>query len=75
MTFTFVTHSKLWQILVRCGITGKLLNVIRSMYGKIKSCVKLIGKCSDFFEYSLGLMQGDSISPLLCSLYVNDMEV
>ena len=45
------------------------------MYGKIKSCVKLNGKCSDFFECSLGLMQGVSLSPLLCSLYVNDMEV
>ena len=47
--FDSVTHSKLWQKLVRCGITGKLLNVIRSIYGKIKSCVKLNGKFSDFF--------------------------
>ena len=69
--FDSVTHSKLWQKLVRCGITGKLLNVIRSMYGKIKSCVKLNGKCSD----SVGLIQGESLSPLLYSLYVNDMEV
>jgi hypothetical protein len=26
------------------GMTGKLLNVIRSMYGKIKSCVQKISK-------------------------------
>ena len=56
--FDSVTHRKLWQKLVRCGITGKLLNIIRSMYGKIKSCVKLNGKCSDFFNG-----QGESLSP------------
>ena len=61
--FDSVTHSKLWQKLVRCGITGKLLNVIRSMYGKIKSCVKLNGKCSDCFECSVGLIQGESLFP------------
>jgi hypothetical protein len=48
--FDSVAHSKLWQKLDRCGITGKLSNVIRSMYGKIESCVKLNGKCSDLFE-------------------------
>jgi hypothetical protein len=61
--FDSVTHSKLWQKLVRCGITGKLLNVIRSMYGKIKSCVKLNGKCSDFFECSVGLMRFRGVGP------------
>jgi hypothetical protein len=55
-------HKKIQIQHVRCGITGKLLNIIRSMYGKIKSCVKLNGKCSDLFECSVGLMQLDSLS-------------
>jgi hypothetical protein len=73
--FDSVTHSKLWQTLVRCGITGKLLTVIRSMYDKIQSCIKLNGKCSDFFKCSNGLIHGESLSRLLYSLHVNDMEV
>ena len=73
--FDSVSHYKLWQKLVRIGITGKLFNVIKSMYSKLKYCVKLNGKCSEFFNCSYGLMQGESLSPLLFSLYVNDMEI
>ena len=45
------------------------------MHSKLKSCVKLNGIFSDFFECSVGLMQIYSLSPILYSLYVNDMEI
>ena len=73
--FDSVSHYKLWKRLVRCGVTGKILNVIKSMYSKLKSCVKVNNVCSEFFEVSVGLMQGESLSPILYSLYVNDMEI
>ena len=73
--FDSVSHIKLWLRLVRCGITGKLLNVIKSMYSKLKCCVKLDGIFSNFFQSNVGLMQGESLSPFLYSMYVNDMEV
>jgi len=34
--FDYVVRSNLWQELIRLGVRGKLLNVIRSMYDCIK---------------------------------------
>ena len=66
--FDSVSHIKLWLRLVRCGITGKLLNVIKSMYSKLKCCVKLDGIFSNFFQSNVGLMKGESLSPLFILL-------
>ena len=73
--FDSVAHVKLWLKLSRIGITGKLLNVIKSMYSKLNACVRLDSNYSDIFTYNVGLMQMESLSPLLYSLYVNDIEV
>jgi hypothetical protein len=73
--FDSVCHLTLWLRLARCGITGKLLNVIKSMYSKLKCCVKFDGHFSNFFTSNIGLMQGESLSTLLYSFYVNDMEI
>jgi hypothetical protein len=52
-----------------------LLNVIKSMYSKLKACVRLDSNYSDIFTCNVGHMQVGSVSPLLYSLYVNDIEV
>ena len=57
--FDGVCHLKLWLRLARCGITGKLLNVIKSMYSKLQCCVKFDGHFSNFFTSNIGLLQGD----------------
>ncbi|XP_071123308.1 uncharacterized protein [Mytilus edulis] len=72
--FDSVSHFKLWLRLIRCGISGNLLTVIKSMYAKIKCCIKLEGNFSNFFQSNVGLMQGESLSPFLYSLYINDIE-
>ena len=42
------------------------------MYSNMKSCVTLNQFNSDYCRISIGLMQGEVISPILFSLYVND---
>jgi hypothetical protein len=54
--FDSVSLVKLWLQLVRSGITGKLLNVIKSMYSKLKSCVRLYGNYSNMCICNVGLM-------------------
>ena len=47
--FDSVSHYILWQTLLKCGISGNLLILIKSMYSKLKTCVTLKGEFSEFF--------------------------
>ena len=45
------------------------------MYFKVKSCVRSTHSVSDFFQYAVDLRQGEVLSPLLFSLFVEDLEL
>ena len=55
-------------------MNGKVLRVIRDLYAKAKSCVKTKHGLSQFFVSNVGLRQGENLSPLLFSLFLNDLE-
>ena len=57
--FDSVFHYILWHKLLKCGISGNLLILIKSMYSKLKACVTLKGEFSEFFSCNVGLMQGN----------------
>ena len=69
-----VNRYKLLFKLARSGITGKLYDIIKSMYESIKSSVKIQCQSSQFFDCNVGLMQGEAMSPFLFSMYINDFE-
>ena len=73
--FDTVWREGLWVKLIHQGISGKIFNVIRSIYSNIKSCVFAKGEQSEYFVSNVGMRQGKNLSPLLFSLYVNDLEV
>jgi len=51
-----------------------ILNCI--LYGKeVKLCVKHMVAVSDLFESNVGLFQGEITSPILFSLFLNDIEM
>ena len=64
----------LWHKLLQSKVNGKILNVIINMYRDIKSCVSLLGEESAFFSSLSGVRQGENLSPVLFSLYLNDLE-
>ena len=72
--FDFVVHDNLWYKLLSNGISGKIFNVIRSMYSSMKTKVFSNGIISDPFLSYLGVRQGECLSPLLFSMYINDLE-
>ena len=53
-------------------VNGKIIAVIKNMYTDIKSCVSLMGENSSFFASLAGVRQGENLSPVLFSLYLND---
>ena len=55
-------------------VNGKMFRIIYNMYQKIKSCVSLNKEQSLFFTSDMGLRQGENLSPVLFSLYLNDLE-
>ena len=64
----------LWGKLLNSGVNGKVLHVIRDMYAKAKSCVKTRHGLSQFFVSNVGLRQGENLSPVLFSLFLNDLK-
>ena len=47
--FDKVSHSLLWQKLVNYSINEKFINIIKSMYSKVKSCVRSNKGLTEFF--------------------------
>ena len=73
--FDSVDRIKLWHKVSKLGMRGNILAIIKSLYCKIKTSVLLDGKISHSFINSLCVLQGEIISPILYSFYVNDCEM
>jgi len=43
------------------------------MYANIKSCVKVNNQLSDYFASLTGVRQDEKLSPILFSLFLNDL--
>ena len=70
--FDSINRPLLWHTLLSYNINGKLLNVVKNMYDKAKSCVKIDHLYSDYFPCNIGVKQGDNLSPLLFALFINE---
>ena len=57
--FDYVVRDNLWTKLIKLGIRGNIVNIIKS----VKSRVKMQNKLSDAYECLLGVRQGESLSP------------
>ena len=55
-------------------INGKCLNFIRNMYSNIKSRIITSEGESAFFPCNTRVRQGKNLSPLLFSIYLNDLQ-
>ena len=72
--FDFVNRDIVWYKLIKLGVRGKMLNIIKSMYAKVKARVKFNNELSKPFESYLGVRQGECLSTFLFSMYPNDIE-
>jgi hypothetical protein len=72
--FDSVDRNKLLLVLRKSGLYGKLLTSIESMYKVFRSCVKTNEGLTDFFDCPMGVRQGCILSPMLFSLFINELD-
>ena len=70
--FDSVQKNKLWPVLQRADLQGKLLKAIQSVYKCVKSCVRANDTLTDTFDCPVGLRQGCMMSPVLFSLFIDE---
>lgn len=71
--FDWVDRALLMYRFIKYKIDGKVYNAIKSLYSNTWSCIRLKNMYTDFFKVKSGVRQGDSLSPTLFSLYINDL--
>jgi len=58
-----ISRPALWLLLSRLGIPGKIINLMKSLYDQLVSCVRANGLQSEWFEITSGVRQGCVIAP------------
>jgi hypothetical protein len=71
--FDSVSRGKLWGVLRKNGIDGKMLQALKSMYKVVKAKVRVGGDYTDSFLCPRGLKQGEINSPIIFSLFINEL--
>ena len=71
--FDCVDRELLLYRLLLYNIDGKIYRAVKNLYSNTTSCIRLNNLYTPFFEIDSGVRQGDTLSPTLFSLYLNDL--
>ena len=72
--FPSVNHKILWNKLSQIGVSHKIINILIDLYSKANVVVKSKEGVSDECPMTIGVFQGETLSPLLFSLFLHDIE-
>ena len=70
--FDYVNHRFLLHKLLENGRDGNIYNIVKEIYRRRESCVLVNDRITDWFPVKSGVRQGDSLSPILFALFIND---
>ena len=65
----WITHNKLWKILIEMGIPDHLICLLRNLYAGQEATVRTGHRTADCFQIGKGVCQGCILSPCLFNLY------
>jgi hypothetical protein len=68
-----VCHNLLWKELLDFGLSRKFVNIILQLYRKAKAKVRTPLGESEFFELRTGVLQGESLSAKLFTIFIDDI--
>ena len=71
--FDIVNKHALFNVLEKNGITGSILECIKSIYENVFACIKNHDEFSEFFECPIGLKQGCMLSPRLFTIFISEV--
>ena len=71
--FDNVNRDLLYYKLLRLNINGKIYKAVKSLYSNTFNCIRLNNIFTNWFYSNSGVRQGDSLSPTLFSIYINDL--
>ena len=71
--FDLVWHLGLFYKLRKIGVSDLFYNVIKNMYLQTSLCVKVNNGLTPFFPSTVGVRQGDNLSPTLFRTFINDL--
>ena len=69
--FDSVNREKLWEVMRRDGVNGKLIRLLRAYYENTRARVRVYGELSDFFTIKTGVRQGCAMSPVLFNFVID----
>ena len=72
-SFDSVPRNLLWYKHRKCGIHGKLLSAVRSLYENVRCTVRVNDKYTPWLNVDCRFKQGCLLSPSLFAIYVNDL--
>jgi hypothetical protein len=68
-----VMRPKLWKVMHHRGASGVLLGVLRALFDGNRSRLVVAGDESGSIRHASGLLQGSILSPILYSLFVDEL--
>lgn len=71
--FDSVWREGLMFKLMKTGVGKQFYNIVKEQYEKTESSIKYDNLSSEYFSISRGVKQGDSLSPTLFNIFIDDI--